>query len=84
MARENLKLLSVRVDPATLLKIDCWLRLHPYWRRNSVINGILSAVMDGFSDGDIYDMVRYNRHVYEKPSGTFQLPPTLSQKSAAK
>ena len=82
MAQENLKLLSVRVDPETLGMIDHWLRLHPYWKRNTVINGILSAVLDAFSNGDIYDMVRYNRHFYEKPSGTFQLPPTLNQKSA--
>lgn len=83
MAQENLKLLSVRVDPLTLEMIDNWLKRHSYWKRNTVINGILSAVMEGFSDGDVYDMVRYNRHYYEKPSGSFQMPPTLSKKSAA-
>ena len=77
---ENLKLISVRVDPETLQKINLWLRKHPYWKRNTVINGVLSACMDTFSDGEIYDMVRYNRHFYEKPTGKFQMPPTLSQK----
>lgn len=77
---ENLKLISARIDPETLEKIDWWRRKHPYWKRNTVINRILSACMDTFSDGDLYNMVRYERHYFKKPSGTFQLPPTIYQK----
>jgi len=55
---ENLKLISARIEPRTLEKIEEFCKNHHYWKRNSVINGILTAVFDHFEDGDIYDMVR--------------------------
>lgn len=71
---ENLKQISVRVDPVTLQKIDLFCKNHYYWKRNNVINGLLSAVVDAMDDKALYDMVRYSRHFYEKPSGTFYIP----------
>lgn len=71
---ENLKQISVRVDPVTLQKIDQFCKNHYYWKRNTVINGLLSAVVDAMDDKALYDMVRYSRHFYEKPSGTFYIP----------
>lgn len=71
---ENLKQISVRVDPVTLQKIDQFCKNHYYWKRNTVINGLLSAVVDAMDNKALYDMVRYSRHFYEKPSGTFYIP----------
>lgn len=59
MVKENLIPVSTRLDPETVAKIDMWLQRHNYWKRNTVINGILTAVVDNFDDGQIYDMVRY-------------------------
>lgn len=61
MAKENLTPVSTRLDPETVRKIDMWLQRHKYWKRNTVINGILTAVVDNFDDWQIYDMVRYLR-----------------------
>lgn len=68
---ENLKLISCRIDPETLRLIDTWASKYRYWKRNTVINGILTAVVDTFTPSDIYDMVRYSRRYDEKPSGSF-------------
>lgn len=74
MAQQNLKLISARIEPETLDRIDEWLSNHDYWKRNAVINGVLTAVFNTFSEKEIYDMVRYSPHFYEKPTGTFRMP----------
>lgn len=61
MAKENLVLVSCRIDPETLKKIETQISKHYYWKRNTVINKILTAVFDNFTDQQIYDMVRYWR-----------------------
>ena len=58
MSNNNLKLTSVRIDPATLDKLDKFVSKHYYWTRNAVINQILTAVVNRFDDKAIYDMVR--------------------------
>jgi len=58
MSNKNLKLTSVRLDPDTLEKIEEFLKKHEYWTKNAVINNVLTAVMERFSDRDIYDMCR--------------------------
>lgn len=72
MPQENLKLISARIDPETLEKIDVIQHDFHYWKRNTIINGILTAVVDSFTKKEIYDMVRYCRRLDEKPSGSFQ------------
>lgn len=74
---EKLKQISVRVDPVTLQKIDQFCKDHYYWKRNTVINSLLGAVVDAMDDKTLYDMVRYSRGFYEKPSGTFYIPENL-------
>lgn len=69
---ENLKLISCRIDPETLKRINAWLLEHRYWKRNAVINGILTAVVDSMSSNEIYNMVRYSRDHDEKPTGAFR------------
>lgn len=58
MSTKNLKLTSVRLDPDTLEKIEKFVQRHDVWTKNAVINSILTAVMERFSDGDVYDMCR--------------------------
>lgn len=70
---DKLKLISVRIDPETLQKLDEFSKQHYYWKRNTVINGILTAVVDAMDKGTLYDMVRYNRISGYNPSGTFSI-----------
>lgn len=82
MAKQNLKLISARIEPKTLDQIDAWLRHHIYWKRNTLINGVLTAVFNTFSEKEIYDMARYSPHFFEKPSGSFSLPKKISKNRA--
>lgn len=82
MAQQNLKLISARIEPQTLDLIDAWLRHHIFWKRNTVINGVLTAVFNTFSEKEIYDMVRYSPHFFEKPSGSFSMPDRKSKNRA--
>lgn len=59
MARENLKLVSCRIDPKTLDRIDTFIGKHYYWKRNSVINAVLTNVFALMTDKDVYDLVRH-------------------------
>jgi len=71
--RENLKLVSARIEPRTLEKIEEFCKNHRLWNRNSVINGILTAVFDHFEDGDIYDMVRSWNPYYDEVDCKYKL-----------
>ena len=73
MASENLKPVSTRLDPETVEKIDMWLKRHKYWKRNTVINGILTAVVDNFDDRQIYDMARYWRKGQNEVKAEFEI-----------
>lgn len=74
---ENLKLISVRIDPETLKKVDALAEKHFYWKRNFIINSLLTAVVDAMDDKTLYDMIRYNRLWYHKPKGSFYIPENL-------
>ena len=71
--KENLKLLSVRIDPDTVEKIDQFVRNRRYWKRNTVVNAILTAVMNDFNESDVYDMVRRSFHSKEKVTCSYQI-----------
>lgn len=73
MAKENLVLVSCRIDPETLKKIETLTEKHYYWKRNTVINGILTAVMDNFTDQQVYDMIRYLRNGHEEVKAEFEI-----------
>lgn len=64
MAKNNLKLLSVRIQPETLEKIEAFTKSHTYWNRNSVINNLLTTLFTDFTDKQLYDMAR--RHFFTK------------------
>ena len=73
MAKENLVLVSCRIDPETLKKIETQISKHYYWKRNTIINGILTAVMDNFTDQQVYDMVRYWRKGQNEVKANFEI-----------
>lgn len=56
---ENLKLISVRLDPDTIEKIDHFCQDRRYWKRNTVINAVLTEVFSRLSDGELSKMMVY-------------------------
>ena len=64
MSKNNLKLLSVRLNPDTIEAIEKFTVDHSYWNRNSVINNLLTTIFKDFTDKQVYDMVR--RHFFTK------------------
>lgn len=70
---EKLKLISVRIDTETLKKIDAIGDGVRYWKRNTIINGILTAVVDAMDKKSLYNMMRYCRRYDGKPEGSFTL-----------
>lgn len=76
---ENKKLISTRLDPQTLVKIENFANKFYYWKRNTVISNVLDAVFDNFDDKAIYDMVRYRRWSHKDASGSFSLDKTTSR-----
>ena len=71
--QKNLKLVSCRIDPDTLEKIDHFVARHTYWTRNAVINKILSTVINRFDERDVYDMVRSNNFLNEHVTALFRM-----------
>ena len=59
MSRENLKLVSVRMDDDLIKKLDEVAQKHTYWKRSDIIRNLLIAVLAEMSAGDIYNMIRY-------------------------
>ena len=59
MSRENLKLVSVRMDDDLIKKLDEVAQKHTYWKRSDIIRNVLIAVLAEMSAGDIYNMIRY-------------------------
>lgn len=73
MANENLKLISVRIDTDTLAKIDEMHKHHRYWKRNTIINRILTNVMQSFDDKALFDLMKYNPRYDEVEVAEFKL-----------
>ena len=71
--QKNLKLVSARIDPDALDKIEKFVRSHDYWTKNAVINGIITAVMTKFDERDIYDMVRTNFFINEDITAVYRI-----------
>ena len=62
MGKDNLRLVSVRIAPDTLAKIDKFIANHYYWKRNTVINGLLTSLVHVCTEGQLYELARYNPH----------------------
>lgn len=59
---ENLKQLSVKIDPETLEKIDTIAMKGRYWKRNTIINSVLTALLLEANERDIYKLIKYWKH----------------------
>lgn len=59
MSRENLKLVSLRIESDTVEKLDELAKEHIYWKRSDIVRNILTAVLSEFDKRAIYDMIRY-------------------------
>lgn len=59
---ENLKQISAKVDAQTIEKIDAIALKAKYWKRNAIINGILTAIVDSCTYDEIMLLVRYWKH----------------------
>ena len=70
---ENKKLISTRLTPHTLAKIDAFVRNRYYWKRNTVISNVLDTVFECFDEKAIYDMVRLDRRFHPDAKGSFSL-----------
>lgn len=64
MSRDNLKLISVRMDDDLIKKLDEVAQKHTYWKRSDIIRNVLIAVFAEMSAADLYNMIRY--HYYKK------------------
>lgn len=63
---ENLKLISVRIDPRIIVRIDKFVAENSYWKRNSVINSLLLAFLET-SNRELFNIVEdqsYDIHKY--------------------
>lgn len=54
---ENLKLVSVRLNPKTLDKLDDIAARHNYYTRSSIINRLLNAVLFCSSDEILWRLI---------------------------
>lgn len=62
MSRENLKVISVRLDEDLLKKLDEAAQRHIYWSRSDIIRNLLIAALNEMSAGDLYNMIRYYQY----------------------
>lgn len=69
----KLQVISVRIDPDTLAKIDEFAHEHYYWKRNTVINGVLEAVFRYFDKKALFDMVHAGRYGKLEIEATFKV-----------
>lgn len=54
---ENLKLISVRLEPAILLKIDELAKRYNYLKRSRIINCLLAAMLDCTTFEDLWKVL---------------------------
>lgn len=57
-----MKQISAKIDAETLDKIDALALRAKYWKRNAIINGILTSILDACTPEQIMLLVRYWKH----------------------
>lgn len=80
MLKDNLKLISCRLDQDALKVIDKFCIHHPYWKKNAVINNILRTVTRDFDDSQIYDMVRRDMFKQQIVKAEYEITSDLIRK----
>lgn len=59
---ENLKLISVRMYPETLQKLNELALRKRYWTRSTIVNNIVTAIIDNADEKDIMELMQYWPH----------------------
>ena len=59
---DNLKQISVKIDPRTLEKLDALTGKFYAYKRNAIINNFLTALVDNCDSYQLYNLLRYWRH----------------------
>ena len=77
MIRENMKVMSVRLDDDLIEKLDELAKSHTYWRRSDIIRNILIAALAEMSAGDLYNMIRYNFYRKNVVNAKFEITDEL-------
>lgn len=67
------KLTSIRLDADVLEEIERFLEKNRYWKRSDVINLVLRAVLENFSDHDILTMMWYWKWADKKVDVKFEV-----------
>lgn len=62
---------SIRIDAATLKRINQIAAKTRYYTVHSIINNMLDAIVDGFEEKDIMRMSKYSRGFSKNPNGSF-------------
>ena len=70
---ENLKQISVKIDPKTLDKIDKFVLRSYGYKRNTIINNILTAIFFEADSNTINNLLQYWRHGSTKLSITIKV-----------
>lgn len=63
---ERTKLMSIRLEDETIAFVEKFVANNKYYKKSNVVNNILRAVLDNFTEGEIYDMVyrwKWSRNV---------------------
>lgn len=77
MSRDNLKLISVRLDNDLIKKLDEAVQNHTYWSRSDIIRNILIAALDEMSAKDLYNMIRYYSYKRNVVNAKFEITDEL-------
>lgn len=59
---EKTKQISAKIDAQTIADIDLIAQRCKYWKRNAIINGILTAIVESCDYEQIMLLVRYWKH----------------------
>ena len=70
---EKTQIISVRISKETLEKLDEWCEKNSGYKRNSLINGILNAVINNAASLDLRNMIWWDDRIYEANPIIFQL-----------
>lgn len=57
---ENLKAIGVKLNPSTIRLIDEFRKSHRYWKRNTIINALLTTIMNVATDKTIHEMIIFD------------------------
>lgn len=53
------KLISMRLDEDVIQYVEAFCKNHRYWKKTTVLNALLSAVVHNFTEEDVYNMARW-------------------------